>query len=100
MDQGAEFGVEYTIKDANGDVIDLSSFSGESQMRENYPSNTSYDFTVNLFSNGILSISMNSATTANIEAGKYVYDVEITSSSNEVFRVVEGQVTVTPNVTR
>jgi hypothetical protein len=33
-------------------------------------------------------------------AGRYVYDVEITSSGGEVTRVLEGQVEVTPEVTR
>jgi hypothetical protein len=44
---------------------------------------------------------MPSATTANTTAGRYVYDVKMTeTSSSTVTRVVEGIVTVTPNVTR
>ena len=34
-----------------------------------------------------------------IKSGRYVYDIEIASSS-ETLRVLEGLVTVTPNVTR
>jgi hypothetical protein len=32
--------------------------------------------------------------------GRYVYDVEITSSGGTVSRVIEGQVEVMPGVTR
>jgi hypothetical protein len=35
-----------------------------------------------------------------MEPGRYLYDVEITSSEGEVSRVVEGVVTVTPGITR
>ena len=38
--------------------------------------------------------------TGNIEEGIYVYDVEITSSAGAVTRILQGKVTVTPQVTR
>jgi len=38
--------------------------------------------------------------TNSMKAGRYVYDVEITSPSGEKTRVLEGQVEVTPGVTR
>jgi len=43
-----------------------------------------------------------SKTTSEInrEAGRYVYDVETTSGSGVVSRIVEGIITVTPEVTR
>ena len=43
---------------------------------------------------------MNAATSANVVYGRYVYDCELTSSGNTVSRLVEGIVTVTPQVTR
>jgi hypothetical protein len=43
---------------------------------------------------------MNAVTSANVTPGRYVYDCELTSSSNVVSRLVEGIVTVTPQVTR
>ena len=49
---------------------------------------------------GQVTLSMNSATTATITPGRYVYDCELTSSANVVSRLVEGIVTVTPQVTR
>jgi hypothetical protein len=46
-----------------------------------------------------VTLSLSSNATANIVAGRYVYDVEVTVA-NSVYRVAEGIVTVTPQVTR
>jgi hypothetical protein len=43
---------------------------------------------------------MTNSTTANIEEGIYVYDMEITNSAGTVTRILEGQITVNPEVTR
>ena len=43
---------------------------------------------------------MNSATTANIKAGRYLYDVRMVDTSNVVTRVIEGIITIYPQVTK
>jgi hypothetical protein len=43
---------------------------------------------------------MTNSTTSSIEEGIYVYDLEITASTGAVTRILQGQVTVTPEVTR
>jgi hypothetical protein len=43
---------------------------------------------------------MSSANTANLDPGRYFYDVTITSDIGDVTRVVEGIVVVLPGVTR
>ena len=45
-------------------------------------------------------IRMSAATTANLRAGRYMYDVLVTSSSGNKIRAVEGIVNVLPGVTR
>jgi hypothetical protein len=35
-----------------------------------------------------------------MKAGRYVYDVEISSGGGTVTRVIEGQLEITPSVTR
>jgi hypothetical protein len=49
---------------------------------------------------GTVSIALTAAQTNALASGRYVYDVEITSSGGVVTRVLEGQVEVTPGVTR
>ena len=45
-------------------------------------------------------ITLTDTQTTALESGRYVYDVVITSGSGAKTRVVEGQVTVNPSVTR
>lgn len=99
IDQGTDFATSIDVTDDDGDPTDLSGFTGAAQMRKHYTSSNSFSFTVAV-ANGSVTLSMNSATTANIVAGRYVYDCELTSGSNVVTRIVEGIVTVTPQVTR
>ena len=104
IDQGASFKAEIDVKDADGDALDLTGFTGAGQMRKTYSSSTKTDFSVqfkNPRSSGTLSISLTAVQTNALKAGRYVYDVEITKTSDaEVTRVVEGQIDVTPGVTR
>ena len=100
LDQGTTFTTEYTFTDEDDNPIDFTTYQGGSQMRKSYSSSTSYAFTVGLGNNGVITLSMNAATTSTITAGRYQYDVEVTSPSGVVSRLVEGIVTVTPEVTR
>ncbi len=104
IDQGASFKAEIDVKDADGDALDLTGFTGAGQMRKTYASSTATNFTVefkNPRTTGTLTISLTATQTNAIKAGRYVYDVEITKTSDsEVTRVVEGQIDVTPGVTR
>ena len=100
IDQGTTFNTDFTFTDENDDPIDFTTFQGRSQMRKSPMSVTSYAFTVGLGNTGIIALSMNAATTSSITAGRYLYDLEVVSSSNVVSRLVEGIVTVTPEITR
>lgn len=100
IDQGTTFNTTFTIHNASDEPINFTTYTANSQMRKSYSSSNSYTFSVSLNSNGGISLSMNAATTSNITAGRYVYDVEVEDASNVRSRVVEGIVTVTPQVTR
>ena len=49
---------------------------------------------------GTLVLSFPNATTSGMTAGVYAYDLEIVSSQGMVTRVMEGTVTIRPEVTR
>ena len=51
-------------------------------------------------SGGIITVAMTASVTAAIEEGIYVYDLEITSGAGIVTRLLQGEVTVNPEVTR
>ena len=101
IDQGSDFSTEIDVLDDNGDPVILTGFTGAAQMRKHYTSSTSTAFNVSInASEGTVTLSMNAATSSSVTPGRYVYDCELTSSSNVVSRLVEGIVTVTPQVTR
>jgi hypothetical protein len=100
IDQGSDFSTEISVTDDNGDPVNLTGYSAAAQMRKHYTSATAISFIATIDVAGSVALSMNAATSSNVTAGRYVYDCEITSSSNVVSRLVEGIVTVTPQVTR
>ena len=100
IEQYSDFSTDLTIDTDQGDNFDLSSFSVSSQIRKSYYSQTYYvlDASITDAANGTIYLSMPSANTANIEPGRYVYDVVIEGPSK--IRVIEGIVTILPGVTR
>lgn len=101
VDQGATFSTTVNLTDSDGNPIDLSGYTGAAQMRKSYTSSTSVAFVVTLDElNGTITLGLTANTTANIAGGRYLYDVELTDSTNAVSRVFEGIVTVNPNITR
>ena len=100
VDQGTTFTTSITFNDENGNTINFSTYSGSAQMRKHFTSSNSTSFSVSLTSNGIVTLSLTANQTGNLVAGRYVYDLEVTDQSNQISRLIEGIVTVTPNVTR
>lgn len=103
VDQGADFSTTITVTDANGDIVDLFGYTAEGQIRKHYTSSTKVDFVVAFGTprtDGLLTLSLSAANTSVMEAGRYVYDVNLTESGGTVSRMVEGICTVTPRVTQ
>lgn len=104
LEQGTTFTTSITLDDSNGSPYNLTDFSVRSQARKSYYSdNTTITFNASVLdaNSGVIQLSANSATTANVPAGKLVYDVLITQiSTGVVTRVLEGQILVSPTVTR
>ena len=101
IDQGASFSANIDVTDSDGDALNLDGYSVAGQIRKTYSSTTAVDFTASIInaSAGVVQISLSATQTNNMKAGRYVYDVEI-NSGRTITRVVEGQVEVTPGVTR
>ena len=100
IDQGADFSTTIEVADEAGAPLNLTTYTGRSQMRKHYTSTTYNSFNVTGNASGVITISMNAATSANITSGRYVWDLELVSSGNVVSRIVEGIVTINPEVTR
>ena len=101
VDQGTDFSSAIDVTDSDGDPVSLVGYTVAGQIRKHYNSSTKVDFvaTVSNATAGIVSLSLSAATTNAMKAGRYVYDVEIDLNGTKT-RVLEGQLEVTPGVTR
>lgn len=101
IDQGSDYIQDIVVTDTSNNALDLSGYTGAAQIRKSYSSTNSMSFSVATTSNGTVQISMSSSNTNLLTPGQYVWDCELTEiSSGIVTRIVEGNVTVTPSVTR
>ena len=102
LEQGATFSREITVQDS-GSAMNLTGYTPRMQMRSTHDSSTiALTFTATILNaaQGKISLSATDTLTSAVEEGIYVYDLEIESSGGTVTRLMEGKVTVTPEVTR
>jgi hypothetical protein len=102
IEQGTTFSRVLTLQE-NGSAMNLTGYSVASQMRSTHDSSSiaaTITGTVSNASSGQITLSLTNTQTSAIEEAIYVYDVEITSGAGSVTRILEGNITVTPEVTR
>ena len=103
IDQGTTFESSIQLTNDDGTAMNVANSVFSSQIRKSYfSSNVTSDILVTIVDapNGNIQLSITSANTANIKPGRYLYDLKMTNSSNVTIRIIEGIVTVTPQVSR
>lgn len=102
MDQGTSFSVDITVINEDGSTRNVANSTFTSSIRKSYYSSS---VTANLTittadaANGIIYANATAAQTANIRPGRYLYDIKEVRGNN-VSRLVEGIVTVYPQITK
>jgi hypothetical protein len=101
IDQGSTFSTDLTLLDEYGDGLVLNGYTANSQIRKWYTSATpaATFLTIINTTSSVITLTLTSNQTSNLVAGRYVYDVEINDGAS-TSRIVEGIITVTPQVTR
>jgi hypothetical protein len=102
VDAGANYSNIITVAATNGQALNLTGYTVASQMRKSYQSSTAYNFTASVHdaNTGKVRLQLTPEQSEVIPAGRWLYDVEITSPSGNKTRVVEGIVTVNPQITQ
>jgi hypothetical protein len=101
IDQGTDYSTSINLTDDDGNIVSLSNYTANGQIRKTYSSSNAVNFSITLqSSNGVVLLALTDTQTANLVAGRYVYDVILTDNANVTSRIVEGIVTVTPRVTK
>ena len=104
IDQGTTFSSNITLAGNDGAAWDLTGHTVAAKMAKGYESTKTRIAMTAAVANpatGIITLSLTSAQSGSLDApASYVYDVEVTRTSDSVVtRVIEGIITVRPNVT-
>lgn len=102
VDQGSDYATIITVTSAGNIPLNLTGYTVKSQMRKSYSSSVFHNFNATIYDapTGRVKITLTAAQSELIIAGRWLYDVEITSQAGVRKRVVEGVVTVTPQITQ
>lgn len=100
-EQGATFNLDFRVE-TDGTPWNLTDYDFAMQVRRSTSSNTTLleIISATMTSNGHVSATASAADMADVPAGRWVYDIELTSSGGEVTRILEGRFIVTPEVTQ
>lgn len=108
IDQGADVAVVLELVNKDGTAKDLTGYSAAAKMKRSYNSDsddtTEFTAIISSATDGNVTLSLTNSQTDNLKKGRYLYDVEVSfvdSDTNTIVeRVLEGQIEVTPSVTR
>lgn len=91
------------IQDGDGNGIDVTGWTFLAQVRESRASETveaTFTVTVTTAASGELTITLDAETTAALDEGKWVWDLQATKTDSSVQTLLQGVVSVTADVTR
>ena len=106
IDQGADWFLNVTYDNPDGTPVNLTGYTAALQLRS-LPTDPVSVLSLSTGSGititgatGLVAIRATATQTRAIDEGIYYYDLEITSGSGVVTRLIQGQADVSPEVTR
>lgn len=106
IDQGADWFLNVTYEQPAGTPVNITGYTSALQLRS-LPTDATAVLSLSTGSGititgstGLVAVHATAAQTRAIDEGIYYYDLEITSQSNIVTRLVQGQAYVSAEVTR
>ena len=109
IDQGSDVAIEMHIVKKDGNPRNIASHAFNMKMKRSYNSTDSADIVdwatiVSDADKGIMTASLTNTQTDLLRKGKYLYDVEMqyvdSGGDTIIERVLQGQMIVSPSVTR
>ena len=101
INSGTSFYRDFYLDDINGNSIDLTGYTGKSEVRKHPESvGAATTFTLGFVDrpNGRIRLSLTRQETEKIKPGRYCYDVMFTDTSNKKSIVIEGNILVSPDI--
>ena len=100
-EQGATFNLNFRVE-TDGTPWNLTVYTFAMQVRRSSSATTTLlnITSATMTSVGHVTATVNATTMAGVPAGRWVYDIELTSSGGQVTRILEGRFIVTAEVTQ
>ena len=102
INSGTNFYRDFYLDDVNGNSIDLTGYTGKSEVRkhpESVGAATTFSLTFVDRPNGRIRLTLSDQQSKKIKPGRYCYDVMFTDTSNKKSIVIEGNILVSPDIT-
>jgi hypothetical protein len=110
IDKGSTFSLTVTYKDASDTVVNLTGWTARMQIRETPASastlltSTGGSPTITItntnFATGVILITISATNTATLTVPVAYYDIEVESAAGVVRRIMQGRLSISPEVTR
>ena len=108
IEQGATFSKILTLKDSAGTVINLTGYSaGEMDLRTNHDASATFLTLTTANSRmalggtaGTVTLTITASDTSDLDVQDGVFDLELTDSSSNIYRIIEGTFQVRPQVSK
>src|SRR4030042_1214710 len=101
IEQGSDYGIEFTVVDGDGELYDGTGGSLAAQVRETKDSAASVDFVTAIdVPTSVGTLTMDAATTAGFTYYSGYWDCELTELDGTVTRLYEGSVEIRQEVTK
>ena len=101
LDQGSDYATTLTLT-KDGSAINLTDFIGRAHIRATKESSNYVPFVMTFPDRtaGQVTMTLTSTASSNMAAGQYLYALEIESNAGVVTRIIEGNLTLTREITR
>jgi len=101
INQGSDWSVAMNFNNADGTPVNIANYVFFGSFKTSYyTSNTTGNFIIQITNatNGNTTVTLNAATTSNIRAGRYFYDLTMMDASNLTTRILEGILYMRPGI--
>jgi len=100
IEQGTYYQDVFTVKNPNGTVLDLTGYTASAAIKKFSTSTISTPFTVGIITAaGQVVLSMANTISNALDAGRYYYDVVITSTgTGNITKIIKGSVIVNSSI--
>ena len=102
INAGQNWMADINLMNTNGSTRDITGHTLASQIRRHYKSVNATTILVEVLDapTGNIKLSLTDAQTTALIGGKYLYDVEMTDTEGIKERIIQGVITVRPEVTK